>query len=118
MHHRVSHPGAVITKRTLDVIGAGLVLLPLLPLFAVIWTLIKLKCPGPVFFGHIRLGRDGRRFKAWKFRTMIPNGDEVLKQHLETYPAARDEWERDQKLRDDPRVTPLGKWLRRCSLDE
>jgi lipopolysaccharide/colanic/teichoic acid biosynthesis glycosyltransferase len=57
-------------------------------------------------------------FKAWKFRTMYKNGDEILKKHLSINPAAREEWERDQKLRDDPRVTWFGSILRKTSLDE
>src|SRR5439155_12863191 len=88
------------------------------PLLAVIVLMIKWTSPGPIFFGHKRIGRRGRMFKAWKFRTMYKNGDEILKKHLSAHPGAREEWERDQKLRNDPRVTWFGSLLRKTSLDE
>jgi Undecaprenyl-phosphate galactose phosphotransferase WbaP len=115
---RLFHPGAALAKRVTDVVGSGSVMLLLLPLLAVVSILIRLTSTGPIFFGHRRFGRDGGTFAALKFRTMVPNGDQVLQRHLEANPAAREEWDRDQKLKDDPRVTYLGKWLRRCSLDE
>ena len=74
--------------------------------------------PGPVLFSHVRIGRHGRLFKAWKFRTMRADGDVVLREHLATDPAARAEWARDHKLTRDPRVTPVGRFLRKSSLDE
>jgi Undecaprenyl-phosphate galactose phosphotransferase WbaP len=79
---------------------------------------IKLTSDGPILFGHRRLGFQGRWFSAWKFRTMHPNGDSVLREYLEQHSEARDEWERDHKLRNDPRITWIGKFLRQSSLDE
>ncbi len=111
-------PDRRLSKRVLDVtlsMVAGLMLAPLLLLIAIA---VKLESRGPVFFGHTRIGKDGHRFKAWKFRTMVTNGARLLEEHLAASPAAREEWERDHKLRDDPRVTRVGNVLRKLSLDE
>ena len=89
----------------------------LAPLMAVVALLVKLD-GGPAVFGHRRVGADGRSFRCWKFRSMVLNADEVLAKLLETDPAARAEWERDFKLRADPRITPIGRFLRVSSLDE
>jgi lipopolysaccharide/colanic/teichoic acid biosynthesis glycosyltransferase len=86
----------------------------LLPLFAVIAILVKMDSPGPVFYRRRVLGIGGKQFDAFKFRTMSCNGDEILQQH----PELKAELEATQKLRDDPRVTRTGRWLRRTSLDE
>ena len=93
----------------------GLLLLPLL--FAVAIA-IKLTSKGPIFFGHGRIGREGKIFRAWKFRTMAANADEVLEQYLSAHPELREEWEKDHKLKDDPRITKIGKLLRKTSIDE
>ncbi len=105
-------------KRVLDLAIAGFTLLMAAPVMLVICALIKKNNDGPIFFGHTRIGRHGRLFKAWKFRTMHTNGDAILREHFERYPEAREEWDRDQKLRNDPRVTKLGEFLRKTSLDE
>lgn len=96
-------------------IVAGLLLLPLIGLIAL---LIKLDSPGPIFYGHTRIGRGGRYFRAWKFRTMEQNADQILARYLDRHPELREVWERDHKLKDDPRITRVGKFLRRSSLDE
>jgi Undecaprenyl-phosphate galactose phosphotransferase WbaP len=88
------------------------------PLMLLIAVAIKLESPGPVFYAQRRIGRGGGEFRAWKFRSMIANADMVLKKYLDENPMLKDEWERTQKLKDDPRVTALGRFLRRCSLDE
>ena len=107
-----------ILKRAMDLFLV-LISLPLLaPLLLVIAVLIRISAGGPVFFGHRRYGRRGKPFVAWKFRTMVPNAAQLLKAHLEAHPELRPEWEKDHKLRNDPRVTRLGNWLRRTSLDE
>ncbi len=72
----------------------------------------------PIVFGHYRVGRGGRFFRCLKFRSMVRNADVVLAELLRTDAAARAEWERDHKLRNDPRITPIGKLLRKTSLDE
>ena len=79
---------------------------------------VILTSPGPVFFSHRRIGRGGVFFSMWKFRTMCVNSTEVLEQHLAMHPEEREEWNSFHKLKNDPRVTPLGKFLRRSSLDE
>ncbi|GAA5504902.1 hypothetical protein Rcae01_00341 [Novipirellula caenicola] len=113
------HFGPRLLKRFSDIV----VSLIALGLFAVpmglIALFIKLKSPGPVFFGHKRCGQHGKTFRAWKFRSMVCNADEVLQQYLLEHPECRAEWERDQKLKDDPRVIPgVGKIIRKWSLDE
>ena len=77
----------------------------LVPLFAVISLLVKLSSPGPVFYGHERIGRNGKRIRVWKFRSMITNADEILNAVLEDNPEYRKEWEQSHKLSNDPRVT-------------
>jgi lipopolysaccharide/colanic/teichoic acid biosynthesis glycosyltransferase len=79
---------------------------------------IKITSPGPLFYGHSRYGKNGKLFKAWKFRTMIVDADKKLKDMLERDPVMREEWERDAKLKNDPRVTGFGKLLRKTSMDE
>ncbi|GJE62694.1 UDP-glucose:undecaprenyl-phosphate glucose-1-phosphate transferase [Methylobacterium trifolii] len=79
---------------------------------------IKLSSRGPVLFRHSRIGLNGQRFDCLKFRTMHVDGHAVLEKHLAENVCARAEWERTQKLRDDPRVTALGKVLRKSSVDE
>lgn len=88
------------------------------PLLATIILLVRLGSAGPVFYSQERIGRNGRRFKAWKFRTMAVNADEVLESCLESDPLLRAEWESNHKLKDDPRITWIGKFLRKSSLDE
>lgn len=73
---------------------------------------------GPIIFSQPRLGRGGRVFRVYKFRTMVPNAGEVLKDLLERDPALKAEWEQHYKLKNDPRVTPIGRFLRKTSLDE
>ena len=107
-------------KRGVDIAGAGLGLLVLSPLFASVALAVRFGPEGGrVFYGHPRIGRDGRTFRCWKFRTMVENGDEVLRRHLarETR-QARLEWETTFKLKDDPRVTRLGVVMRKLSIDE
>jgi exopolysaccharide biosynthesis polyprenyl glycosylphosphotransferase len=86
----------------------------LLPLFAILYTLVKLDSPGPVFYRRRVMGVGGQEFDAFKFRTMYVNGDEILAQHPELLAQLK----REHKLKDDPRVTRMGKFLRRTSLDE
>jgi Undecaprenyl-phosphate galactose phosphotransferase WbaP len=110
--------GPRAVKRFMDcvlVIGGGIVCLPLI---GVIAALIKLTSRGPVFYSQNRIGKGHRTFKAWKFRTMIVNADAVLQDCLSSDQALREEWERDHKLKNDPRVTRIGRWLRKTSLDE
>jgi exopolysaccharide production protein ExoY len=105
------------TKRVLDVVGAIVLAAVFSPLILAIALLMRRE-GGSVIYKHRRIGRDGRAFECLKFRTMVSNADQVLRELLEKDPAIKAEWVRDHKLRCDPRVTRLGKFLRRTSLDE
>ncbi|MEM8654411.1 MAG: sugar transferase [Pseudomonadota bacterium] len=104
-------------KRALDLILA-LTLLPILaPLIALLWGVVRLD-GGLGLFSHTRIGQHGRRFACWKLRTMVPDAEARLRHYLDTDPHAAAEWAATQKLTQDPRVTRLGRLLRRTSLDE
>ncbi|TNM61331.1 sugar transferase [Aliirhizobium smilacinae] len=107
-----------LVKRTFDFTAAGLALIVFSPLFLMIMALVKLTDKGPAFYGHGRIGHRGRTFKCLKFRTMAVNGDELLRKYLRENPEAAEEWRQTRKLRDDPRVTAVGRVLRKLSLDE
>ncbi len=104
-------------KRAMDIAGAGLLLLLALPAFLAIAALVRMD-GGPAFYAHPRVGRGGRSFGCLKFRSMVIDADRRLAALLERNPAARREWETTRKLRDDPRVTWVGRFLRATSLDE
>jgi Undecaprenyl-phosphate galactose phosphotransferase WbaP len=84
----------------------------------IIALLIKIDSRGPVFFGHKRIGKNHKEIKCWKFRSMYADADVRLKKILETDPVRAEEWEKNRKFSDDPRVTRIGKFLRKTSLDE
>lgn len=111
-------PGPRLAKFLLDRLITLFGGLLVLPLFVMIALLIRLDSPGPIFYGQTRIGQDGRPFKAWKFRSMVQDAERTLYNYLETHPELRESWEKDQKLRNDPRVTRVGRFLRRTSLDE
>jgi len=107
-----------VIKRVLDI----LLTLLFSPLAVILTSFIAgaiiLEDRRPVFFGQTRVGYQGKIFKAWKFRTMVPNAEAILERYLTENPAAREEWNRKQKLARDPRLTIVGRFLRRFSLDE
>ena len=105
-------------KRTGDVVFSLAVLGLGSPVLLLLACLIKLSSPGPVFYVQRRVGRDYQRFGCIKFRTMRADADAVLARVLESDPSLRAEFERDFKLKRDPRITPVGRFLRRSSLDE
>lgn len=111
-------PGPRLAKFVIDLMLTLVGGLLLVPLLAAIAIAIRLDSSGPIFYGHTRIGQQGRRFRAWKFRTMVPNADQVLHQYLDAHPDLKDDWEQNQKLRNDPRITRVGWFLRRTSLDE
>lgn len=88
------------------------------PLLLWIAYRIKKEDPGPLIFAHKRIGKNGKPFSCYKFRTMVVNSDEILARYLADNPQAKEEWENNFKLKDDPRVTSIGKFLRKSSLDE
>ena len=104
--------------RLIDVCGALILLAILAPVLLMIMMAIVITDPGPAFFGHLRVGRDGRPFKCWKFRSMYVGAEERLAALLDDHPVLRAEWELSHKLTKDPRITPLGEVLRVTSLDE
>ena len=115
---RLPQPIGGWMKRIVDVTFAGLAILLLSPLLVGLAFLVQFTSPGPVFYGHKRVGFGGKTFKCWKFRSMAANGEAVLASHFRDNPDALREWAETHKLRDDPRVTPIGRVLRKLSLDE
>jgi Undecaprenyl-phosphate galactose phosphotransferase WbaP len=105
-------------KRVLDVAASVAVSAILAPLILYIFIRIKMSGDGPAIYKHRRVGLDGSEFDCLKFRTMVNNADQALKHVLENDPAAAKEWQENQKLKNDPRVTRFGKFLRKTSLDE
>jgi lipopolysaccharide/colanic/teichoic acid biosynthesis glycosyltransferase len=104
-------------KRALDILGAGGLLLLALPVFLVIAALVR-QDGGSVFYAHRRVGRGGRMFGCLKFRSMVVDADRRLADLLDRDPVARAEWDATRKLKNDPRVTAIGRFLRATSLDE
>ena len=106
-----------IAKRALDIIGAGLGLVVLSPFFLIVALMVRAD-GGPAFFAHQRVGRGGKLFGCLKFRSMVIDSQARLEALLASNPAARAEWEATRKLKNDPRITRIGRFLRSTSLDE
>ncbi|MCI1299093.1 sugar transferase [Acetobacter sp.] len=104
-------------KLLFDVVVASFILMVILPVFLIIWGIVALD-DGPALYGQVRIGRNGVPFRCLKFRSMVTNSDAVLRQILETDEACRREWETTRKLSHDPRITMIGRFLRKTSLDE
>jgi exopolysaccharide biosynthesis polyprenyl glycosylphosphotransferase len=105
-------------KRLMDTVLAGLGVLVFSPLLLVLAVLVKLTSRGPVLFGHRRLGEGGTPIRVYKFRSMVVDAEVRLQEVLAADPSLRAEYEATYKLKQDPRVTRLGRWLRRTSMDE
>ncbi|MEL7264922.1 MAG: undecaprenyl-phosphate galactose phosphotransferase WbaP, partial [Planctomycetota bacterium] len=119
MRDNLQNPLAAFVKRSMDIVLSLVGLVLLSPLFALIMLLVKLNSPGDCFFGHTRIGKGERPFKAWKFRSMVQDADKVLDEYLNDNPELRQQWFENQKLNEDPRIIPvIGNFLRRTSLDE
>jgi undecaprenyl-phosphate galactose phosphotransferase len=113
----LQHPLRQSMKRAMDIIVSATALIVLSPIMlAVAW--MTRRDGGPALYGHSRLGRNNTSFACLKFRSMVINGDEVLKEYLASNASARAEWASTRKLQNDPRVTKIGKFLRKSSLDE
>lgn len=110
--------GPRATKRFLDVVLSFAALVCLAPVFAAIAALIKLESRGPALYRQSRIGLGKGQFFVWKFRSMVADADRVLGEYLAANPEMRAEWERDHKLKNDPRITRMGRFLRKTSLDE
>jgi exopolysaccharide production protein ExoY len=107
-----------VLKPLLDLVIVFLALPIAVPLGFFVAGLIRLTSKGSALYRHRRIGQYQQPLYVWKFRTMYKDSEELLEQHLSSNPEAREEWARTQKLRDDPRVTPIGRVLRKTSLDE
>ena len=118
IHNNLARPWPQLVKRAFDLVAASLLLVFLAPLLALVALRIRLADGGQVIFAHTRVGRHGRLFPCFKFRTMVANSAAVLAELLARDPVARAEWARDRKLKRDPRITAMGRFLRKTSLDE
>jgi lipopolysaccharide/colanic/teichoic acid biosynthesis glycosyltransferase len=107
-----------VLKRCCDVLLVLASMPLMLPILGVVSAVVMYSSPGPVFYSHRRIRKGGAFFSMWKFRTMCVNSAEVLEEYLAGHPEAQVEWNDTHKLRRDPRITPLGAFLRRYSLDE
>jgi exopolysaccharide production protein ExoY len=105
-------------KRTFDIVFSLSVLVIGSPVFFFIGLLIALTSKGRIIYGHERIGRGGTRFLCYKFRTMYEDAGAKLQELILRDPRIKEEWESSYKLKNDPRITPLGKFLRKTSLDE
>ena len=104
-------------KRTFDIFCSLIGLIMLLPVFLIVSIIIKIDSRGPVFLVQKRIGKNGKFIYIYKFRSMVPNADEVLKELLKD-PKYKEEWDLNQKFEHDPRITSMGNILRKTSLDE
>lgn len=102
-------------KRVFDLVISTIGLIILSPIFLILAIIVKLDSKGPVFFAHTRYGKNGKKFKMYKFRTMYENAQDMINDFT---PEQMKEWKENFKLQDDPRITKVGKFLRKTSLDE
>lgn len=116
--HNLTFKSNLFFKRILDIFLVLLASPLLIPVMLILIILTKCTSKGPVFYGHRRVGKNGKEFKCWKFRSMCIDADKQLEKILAEHPEMREEWERDRKFENDPRVTKFGKILRKTSLDE
>jgi len=115
---RTTDGNSDLARDVVQKVIAFAILLFLLPLMIAVAIAVRLQDGGPALFKHRRIGFNGAAFRCWKFRTMRVDAEERLAELLSRDPEAREEWQRDQKLKNDPRITPLGHFLRKSSLDE
>lgn len=115
IHTRGKYP--LLAKRYLD-IAIIMISAPIILIFMIFLTIICAMDGHSPFYSQTRVGRNGRLFKCWKFRTMVPNNERILQRHLSKNPNAMLEWLALNKLKNDPRITPIGRFLRQSSLDE
>jgi Undecaprenyl-phosphate galactose phosphotransferase WbaP len=115
---KLLRPSSRFVKRCLDLALAILLSIPVALTVALFALLIKLEDGGPILYGNERLGLSGKKFKAWKLRSMVTDGDELLRQHLAKFPEELANWNATQKLKRDPRLTRIGALIRKTSIDE
>ncbi len=109
-----------ITKRAIDILAGLVGTILLIPITVLVWfvRIIKKENTGPLFFEQLRIGKSGKQFRMYKYRSMCMNADETLKKYLEENEVARKEYKKYKKLKNDPRITKVGCFLRKTSLDE
>lgn len=112
------HPADSIVKVVFDYVLTFFGTIAIIPILALVALWIYIDSPGPVIFSHTRIGKDGKAFPCYKFRTMCVDSQETLEALLASDIAVRTEWNRDFKLKNDPRITRSGAFLRKTSLDE
>ena len=117
-HRALEHPLQRVAKRLFDIMISATLLMSLMPIFLTAAIALRLTSPGPIFFFHFRTGRFGKQFRIWKFRSMVVNSDELLQKYLAEHPELREEWRTSIKLENDPRITSVGRILRKTSIDE
>jgi exopolysaccharide production protein ExoY len=115
---KVAAPIGLTSKRVVDIAVALSAIILIAPLLIICFLATVLSSPGPALFRHRRVGFNGREFDCFKFRTMVTDAPDRLRQLLDADPLAAAEWETHRKLRNDPRVTAIGAILRKSSLDE
>lgn len=118
IRYNLLNPWALRAKRIADVVSTAIGGVLILPFILVLALLVFAESGGPVFYKDRRMGRDGNLFSCVKFSTMVPDAEALLQRMIETEPELREEYSRYHKLRDDPRVTRVGRFLRKTSLDE
>ena len=116
--HNLTKITSLFIKRIFDILFLLLSAPLTIPLTIIVSILVKVTSKGPVFYGHKRIGKNHKEFKCWKFRSMVIDADKQLEKLLSENPQMRAEWEKEQKLTNDPRVTKIGKLLRKTSIDE
>ncbi len=118
-NNKVVYAITIMTKRFIDICAGVAGMCVLIPLTIILY-IVKIvdKDKGPLFFSQDRIGKDGKLFKMYKFRTMVVGADDVLKKMLDENEKAREEYAKNKKLKNDPRITKIGKFLRSTSLDE
>ena len=114
----LAHRLPVFLKRCFDLTLASALTLALSPLLIALYFCVRLSSPGPVFYSQRRVGRNNEPFTAWKFRSMVADAEHALQMHLDSDPALQEEWALTHKLKRDPRVTAVGRIMRKTSLDE
>lgn len=115
----IAGPGSALAfKRMIDISAALTLIIALSPVLLLCAALVLLTSKGSIFYKQLRVGRNGRVFPMWKFRTMYKDSDQLLERYLARHPEETREWEQRIKLKRDPRVTPIGRIMRRFSLDE
>ncbi|HDT6060352.1 MULTISPECIES: undecaprenyl-phosphate galactose phosphotransferase [Enterobacter] len=117
IHNNLAKRTSRFLKRTFDIVCSSLIIFISSPLLIYLWYKVT-RDGGPAIYGHMRVGRHGKLFPCYKFRSMVMNSQEVLQKLLDSDPAAREEWDRDFKLKNDPRITSVGRFIRKTSLDE